>query len=46
MSVELKPCPCYDCPIRKAYARRFDMHVWGEDCPRRCEEFEEWRAET
>jgi len=39
---ELKPCPCETCEVRKGYARAFDMHIWGDDCPYVCEKFEEW----
>ena len=28
---------CKDCPRRKYYAKAFDMHFWGEDCPYVCE---------
>ena len=41
---ELKPCPCNDCPTRKAYAKLFDMHIWGEDCPYVCEKYDEWKG--
>ena len=43
MSVELKPCPCNDCPTRKTYAKLFDVHIWGEDCPYVCEKYDEWK---
>ena len=45
MSVELKPCPCANCPTRKTYARLFDFHIWGDDCPYVCEMYERWEAE-
>ena len=35
-------CPCKDCQTRRFYATRFDMHIWGEDCPYICEEYEAW----
>ena len=28
---------CKDCPARKYYAKTFDMHFYGEDCPFECE---------
>lgn len=37
--------PCKDCPERQTYARMFDMHFWGSDCPYICEErtkYDEW----
>ena len=37
--------PCDKCPERKLYARMFDMHISGEDCPYTCEEYEKWKAE-
>ena len=35
--------PCKNCQTRKAYARAFDIHFWGEDCPYECEEYEHWK---
>lgn len=26
------PTKCFDCPIRKFYARRFDIHIDYRDC--------------
>ena len=37
--------PCKDCPDRQWYARRFDMHFWGGDCPYECEEYEQYKRE-
>lgn len=37
--------PCVKCPERKFYARRFDMHISGEDCPYVCEKYEKWKTE-
>ena len=28
--------PCKNCPTRKMYARSFDLHFWGDDCPYEC----------
>ena len=36
--------PCKYCPTRKTLAKIFDIHVWGEDCPYVCEEYDEWKA--
>lgn len=36
-------CPCDTCAIRKAYARRFDFHFYGEDCFFVCEVYEKWK---
>ena len=36
--------PCDTCPTRKMYARTFDMHFSGEDCPYECKEYERWKA--
>lgn len=32
---KLKPHPCEKCQYRKAMAKAFDVHIWGEDCPKR-----------
>lgn len=37
--------PCIKCPERQLYARMFDMHISGDDCPYECEEYEKWKAE-
>ena len=36
--------PCKNCPDRQWYARRLDIHFWGEDCPYECEEFERYKS--
>ena len=28
--------PCEKCKVRKGYARRFNIHFWGDDCPYEC----------
>lgn len=43
---ELKPCPCNTCLLRKAIARKFDVHIWGEDCPYECGAFADWRVDN
>lgn len=40
--MELKPCPCGKCRTRAEFAQVFDMHIWGDDCPYECEEYENW----
>lgn len=37
--------PCIKCPERQLYARMFDMHISGDDCPYECKEYEEWKDE-
>ena len=37
--------PCGNCQTRRMYARMFDMHFSGEDCPYECEEYERWKKE-
>ena len=37
--------PCKKCGSRQWYARRLDIHFWGEDCPYICEEYEQYKAE-
>ena len=38
-------CPCLKCKIRIGYAKTFDIHFWGDDCPRVCDEFKEWNRQ-
>lgn len=38
--------PCKRCQTRRFYATRFDMQIWGEDCPYICEEYETWKKEN
>ena len=35
--------PCVNCDTRKTYARLFDIHIMGEDCPYVCKKYEEWK---
>ena len=37
--------PCKNCHDRQWYARRLDIHFWGEDCPYVCEEYERYKKE-
>lgn len=32
--------PCQNCEARKMLAKRFDIHVFGEDCPYFCIQYE------
>lgn len=41
--MENKPCPCATCSARKYYAKAFDFHVWGEDCPYQCPKYDQWK---
>lgn len=34
--------PCKDCSIRKDYAKLFDAHIDGDDCPYECEKYNEY----
>lgn len=36
--------PCEHCKTRKFFAKRFDMHFYGEDCWYECERYEKWKA--
>lgn len=36
-------CPCENCLERKVYAKTLDIHIYGEDCPYECKEYEHWR---
>ena len=35
--------PCKKCWTRKWYARKFDIHFWGEDCPYECKEYKQYK---
>ena len=37
--------PCESCKTRKFFAKRFDMHFYGEDCWYKCERYEKWKTE-
>ena len=34
--------PCNNCPEKQFYARMFDMHFSGADCPYECEKYEQY----
>ena len=34
--------PCNNCPEKQLYARIFDIHFSGADCPYECEEYERY----
>lgn len=38
----LKPCPCEACLVRKYMAHAYDAHIWGEDCPYVCKQYDAW----
>lgn len=37
-------CPCKTCDTRKTYAALFDYHIYGEDCPYVCDDYDLWKA--
>ena len=39
----MSKCPCEHCETRKFFAKRFDMHFYGEDCWYECEKYEQWK---
>lgn len=45
MSKDEKKRPCDYCQTAKFFARRFDMHIDGEDCPYECKRYEKWKVE-
>lgn len=45
MSKDEKKHPCNYCSIQKTYAKDWDIHFFGEDCPYECERYEKWKAE-
>lgn len=38
-------CPCDRCRTRKLYAKKFDTHFSGEDCPYICKKYDAWKEE-
>lgn len=36
--------PCVHCPTREMYARQFDMHFYGDDCPYFCKGYEIYKG--
>ena len=43
MNSELKLCPCKDCIVRGRFAIGLDMHFWGNDCPYKCDAYDNWK---
>ena len=43
MNSELKPCPCKDCIVRGRFVIGLDMHFWGDDCPYKCDAYDNWK---
>ena len=41
---DLKTCLCKTCQLRQCFARAFDMHFWGEDCPYQCDMYDDYRC--
>lgn len=37
--------PCEHCKTREFFAKRFDMHFFGEDCWYECEKYERWKEQ-
>ena len=37
---------CEKCKIRIWYAKRLDIHFWGDDCFYECEKYEREKAEN
>ena len=35
-------CPCKDCIVRGRFAIGLDMHFWGDDCPYKCDAYDNW----
>ena len=42
----LKQDSCENCILRKGFAIAFDMHFRGEDCPYKCDEYDDWKCRT
>lgn len=38
--------PCIDCHKRKEYAKYYDFHFWGDDCPYDCKRYKYYRCFT
>lgn len=36
-------CPCVKCGVRKKYARLYDLHFFGADCPYLCHDWGVWK---
>ena len=42
MTMNSEPCPCKDCIVRGRFAIDLDMHFWGDDCPYKCDAYDNW----
>ena len=40
---DLKQCPCKDCIVRGRFAICLDTHFWGDDCPYKCDAYDNWK---
>ena len=40
-----KLCPCKDCIVRGRFAIGLDMHFWGDDCPYKCDAYDNWNRQ-
>jgi len=38
-----EPRPCVKCDTRRTYAKIFDIHIFGEDCPYICFAYDNWK---
>ena len=38
-----EPCPCKDCIVRGRFAIGLDMHFCGDDCPYKCDAYDNWK---
>ena len=42
---DLKPCPCNGCIVRGRFAIGLYMHFWGDDCPYKCDAYDNWNRQ-
>ena len=38
-----EPCSCKDCIVRRRFAIGLDMHFWSDDCPYKCDAYDNWK---
>ena len=38
-----KPCPCKNCIVRGRFVIGLDIHFWGDDCPYKCDDYDNWK---
>lgn len=38
-----EPCSCKDCIVRGKFAIGLDMYFWGDDCPYKCDTYDNWK---